>query len=200
MVPIQPKGSKTALFIVHGAGLNILSFKTLKDHMDPEQPIYGFQAKGLDGKEAMLTSVEEIASHYNDALLATQLKGPYKLAGYSSGGIIAYEMAKQLMDRGEQISTLALLDTYAYAHYGRNTYLGKKLAFGNYIANKALHVLKQLLLSREGFNYRVGVTKANLKKFYLRLKRIRIPCLKWITIGNMKAELLNTIRSWINTI
>ncbi|SDT20184.1 amino acid adenylation domain-containing protein [Maribacter dokdonensis] len=171
MVPIQPKGSKTPLFIVHGAGLNILSFKTLKDHMDPEQPIYGFQAKGLDGKEAMLTSVEEIASHYNDALLATQPKGPYKLAGYSSGGIIAYEMAKQLMDRGEQISTLALLDTYAYAHYGRNSYLGKKLAFGNYIANKALHVLKQLLLSREGFNYRVGVTKANLKKFYLRLKK-----------------------------
>lgn len=171
LVPIQPKGAKTPLFIVHGAGLNILSFKTLKDHLDPDQPIYGFQAKGLDGKEPLLTSVEEIASHYNKALLATQPKGPYMLAGYSSGGIIAYEMAKQLMDKGEKISSLVLLDTYAYAHYGRNTYIGKKLAFGNYIANKALHVLKQLLLSREGFNYRVGVTKANLKKLYLRLKK-----------------------------
>ena len=171
LVPIQPKGVKTPLFIVHGAGLNILSFKTLKDHMNPDQPIYGFQAKGLDGKEPLLTSVEEIASHYNEALLATQPKGPYMLAGYSSGGIIAYEMAKQLMDKGEKISSLVLLDTYAYAHYGRTTYIGKKLAFGNYIANKAVHVLKQLLLSREGFNYRVGVTKANLKKLYLRLKK-----------------------------
>ncbi|WP_405410867.1 non-ribosomal peptide synthetase [Maribacter sp. Asnod1-A12] len=171
MVPIQPNGSKAPLFIVHGAGLNILSFKTLKDHMNPDQPIYGFQAKGLNGKEELLTSVEEIAAHYNEALVATQPKGPYMLAGYSSGGIIAYEMARQLMDKGEEVSTLALLDTYAYAHYGKSTSLGKKLAYGNYIANKTLHVLKQLLLSREGFNYRVGVTKANLKKFYLRLKK-----------------------------
>ncbi|MEP2281000.1 amino acid adenylation domain-containing protein [Maribacter sp.] len=170
MVPIQPNGLKTPMFIVHGAGLNILSFKTLKDHMDSDQPIYGFQAKGLDGKEELLQSVEEIASHYNEALLATQPKGPYKLAGYSSGGIIAYEMAKQLMAKGETIATLALLDTYAYAHYGKSTSLGKKLAYGNYLANKTLHVLKQLS-NREGFKYRVGVTKANLKKLFLRLKK-----------------------------
>ncbi|MDF4201851.1 amino acid adenylation domain-containing protein [Maribacter sp. SA7] len=170
MVPIQPNGSKTPLFIVHGAGLNILSFKTLKDYMDPDQPIYGFQAKGLDGKEALLTSVEEIAAHYNEALLATQPQGPYVLAGYSSGGIIAYEMAKQLMAKGETISTLALLDTYAYAHYGKSTSLGKKMAYGNYLANKTLHVLRQLS-SVEGFKYRIGVTKANLKKLYLRLKK-----------------------------
>ncbi|WP_396632336.1 amino acid adenylation domain-containing protein [Maribacter sp. R86514] len=170
LVPIQPNGSRTPLFIVHGAGLNILSFKTLKDHMDPGQPIYAFQAKGLDGKEDLLTSVEEIAAHYNEALLATQPKGPYKLAGYSSGGIIAYEMAKQLMANGEEISALALLDTYAYAHYGKSTTLGKKLAYGNYLANKTLHVLRQLS-SVEGFKYRIGVTKANLKKLYLRFKK-----------------------------
>ncbi|WP_282049074.1 non-ribosomal peptide synthetase [Maribacter aquivivus] len=170
MVPIQKNGSKTPLFIVHGAGLNILSFKTLKHNMDPEQPIYAFQAKGLDGKEDLLTSVEEIAAHYNESLLATQPKGPYKLAGYSSGGIIAYEMAKQLMAKGEEISALVLLDTYAYAHYGKSTSLGKKIAYGNYLANKTLHVLKQLS-SREGFKYRIGVTKANLKKLYLRLKK-----------------------------
>ncbi|WP_036151603.1 non-ribosomal peptide synthetase [Maribacter forsetii] len=170
MVPIQPKGSITPLFIVHGAGLNILSFKTLKDHMNPDQPIYGFQAKGLDGKESLLSSVEEIAAHYNEALLATQPKGPYKLAGYSSGGIIAFEMAKQLMAKGEEISALALLDTYAYAHYGKSTSIGKKLAYGNYLANKTLHVLKQLS-NVEGFKYRVGVTKTNLKKLYLRLKK-----------------------------
>lgn len=170
LVPIQTKGSKTPLFIVHGAGLNVLSFKSLKDHMDPDQPIYGFQAKGLNGKEELLTSVEEIAAHYNEALIATQLKGPYMLAGYSSGGIIAYEMAKQLMEKGEKVSTLALLDTYAYAHYGRSTSLGKKMAYGNYLFNKSLHVLRQLL-NKEGFKYRVGVTKTNLKKLYLRLKK-----------------------------
>tara|TARA_R110001599_G_scaffold223435_2_gene422598 strand:- start:184 stop:1365 length:1182 start_codon:yes stop_codon:yes gene_type:complete len=170
LVPIQTKGSKTPLFIVHGAGLNVLSFKSLKDHMDPDQPIYGFQAKGLNGKEELLTSVEEIAAHYNEALIATQPKGPYMLAGYSSGGIIAYEMAKQLMEKGEKVSALALLDTYAYAHYGRSTSLGKKMAYGNYLFNKSLHVLRQLL-NKEGFKYRVGVTKTNLKKLYLRLKK-----------------------------
>ncbi|WP_291967827.1 non-ribosomal peptide synthetase [Maribacter sp.] len=170
MVPIQPKGSKKPLFIVHGSGLNILSFKTLKDHMDPDQPIYGFQAKGLDGKEELLQSVQEIAAHYNESIMAVQPKGPYVLAGYSSGGIIAYEMAKQLMAKGEEISSLALLDTYAYAHYGKSTTLGKKLAYGNYLANKTLHVLRQLS-SREGFKYRIGVTKTNLKKLYLKLKK-----------------------------
>tara|TARA_R110000751_G_C13749726_1_gene478218 strand:- start:1077 stop:1658 length:582 start_codon:yes stop_codon:yes gene_type:complete len=92
------------------------------------------------------------------------------LAGYSSGGIIAYEMAKQLMEKGEKVSALALLDTYAYAHYGRSTSLGKKMAYGNYLFNKSLHVLRQLL-NKEGFKYRVGVTKTNLKKLYLRLKK-----------------------------
>ncbi|WP_186741644.1 non-ribosomal peptide synthetase/type I polyketide synthase [Spirosoma utsteinense] len=112
LVPIRPKGSKIPLYIVHGAGLNVLLFNALTVHLDPEQPIFGLQAKGLNGLDEPLTSIEDIAAHYIDAITRQNPSGPYALAGYSSGGIIAYEMSRQLLDRGKEVKLLALFDTH----------------------------------------------------------------------------------------
>jgi len=114
LVPIKPAGSRPPLYIVHGAGLNVLIFNALPGHMHPDQPVYGLQAKGLDGVEAPLTTIEEMAAHYVAAVVAHRPSGPIALAGYSYGGIIAYEMAKQLLAAGREISFLGMLDTYAY--------------------------------------------------------------------------------------
>ncbi|TWI96343.1 amino acid adenylation domain-containing protein [Mucilaginibacter frigoritolerans] len=113
LVPIKPKGSKMPLYIVHGAGLNVLLFNALAMNMDEEQPVYGLQAKGLNGIDEPLDVMEEIAANYNAEIIAQNPDGPYALAGYSLGGTIAYEMARQLMEMGKEVKMLALFDTYA---------------------------------------------------------------------------------------
>ncbi|PTQ96709.1 amino acid adenylation domain-containing protein [Mucilaginibacter yixingensis] len=114
LVPIKPVGSKMPLYIVHGAGLNVLLFNTLAMNMDSDQPVYGLQARGLNGIDEPYDKMEDIAGHYVNEIIAQNPNGPYALAGYSFGGIIAYEMAKQLEARGKQVKLLAMFDTYAY--------------------------------------------------------------------------------------
>ena len=113
LVPIKPKGLKMPLYIVHGAGLNVLLFNALAMNMDDEQPVYGLQARGLNGVDEPLDVMEDIAANYISEILAQNPDGPYALAGYSLGGTIAYEMARQLMAMGKEVKMLAVFDTYA---------------------------------------------------------------------------------------
>ena len=112
VVPIQPSGSKPALFCVHGVGGNVLNLRQLARRMSPDYPFYGLQAQGLDGKRPGLQSLEEMAAHYIKEIRTVQPQGPYFLGGYSLGGLIAYEMAHQLSAKGEEVALVALLDTY----------------------------------------------------------------------------------------
>jgi amino acid adenylation domain-containing protein len=114
LVPIKPTGHKMPIYIVHGAGLNVLLFNALAMNMDEDQPVYGLQAKGLNGIDEPLSDLVEIAAHYNESIMAQNPTGPYALAGYSFGGIIAYEMAKQFEAMGKEVKMLAMFDTYAY--------------------------------------------------------------------------------------
>jgi len=113
LVPIKPNGAKMPLYIVHGAGLNVLLFNALAMNMDDEQPVYGLQAKGLNGVDEPLDVMEEIAANYITEIIAQNPTGPYALAGYSLGGTIAYEMAHQLIQMGKEVKMLAVFDTYA---------------------------------------------------------------------------------------
>ncbi|WP_162344120.1 non-ribosomal peptide synthetase [Cyclobacterium salsum] len=113
LVAIKKTGSKPPLYIVHGGGLNILPFYAVAREMDREQPVFGIQAKGLDGIEQPLHTVEEIASQYLSEILQQNPDGPYFLAGYSLGGIIAFEMATQLKKMGKSVEKLVFFDTYA---------------------------------------------------------------------------------------
>ncbi len=114
LVPIRAGGRKNPLYIVHGAGLNVLLFNSLVSNMDPDQPIFGLQAKGLDGVSGALQSIPEIASYYISELRAQNPYGPYNIAGYSFGGYVAYEMAKQLIRSGQKVNFVGLFDTIAY--------------------------------------------------------------------------------------
>ncbi|MGN6393942.1 MAG: non-ribosomal peptide synthetase [Mucilaginibacter sp.] len=113
LVHIKPTGSKMPLYIVHGAGLNVLLFNALAMNMDDDQPVYGLQARGLNGIDEPLDVMEEIAANYISEILAQNPDGPYALAGYSLGGTIAYEMARQMMAMGKEVKLLAVFDTYA---------------------------------------------------------------------------------------
>ena len=110
LVPIQPKGSKSPLFCVHPIGGNTLEYANLAKYLSNDQPVYGLQAQGLDGKEAFLHQVEDMAELYIKEMRAFQPNGPYLLIGYSFGGLVAFEMAQQLHAQGQKVALLALLD------------------------------------------------------------------------------------------
>jgi amino acid adenylation domain-containing protein len=138
LVPIKPQGTKTPLYIVHGAGLNVMIFNTLSRQLHPEQPVYGLQAKGLDGIEQPSESVEAMAAHYVAAITAANPAGPYALAGYSFGGIVAFEMARQLTAAGKQVKFLGMFDTYADKSDRDEPWMGRKL-------NRSVLFVKRLL-------------------------------------------------------
>jgi polyketide synthase PksN len=113
LVPIQPDGNELPIFGVPGAGGDVLSLRPLSMAFGTQQPFYGLQAAGLDGKTLPLNSVEETARTNIAALRTAQPLGPYTLLGHSYGGVIAYEMARMLLDQGEEIASLILLDSIA---------------------------------------------------------------------------------------
>jgi amino acid adenylation domain-containing protein len=170
LVPIKPNGNKMPLYIVHGAGLNVLLFNTLASGMDADQPVYGLQAKGLNGVDEPLSNIIDIAAHYNASIIAQNPNGPYALAGYSFGGIIAFEMARQFMEQGKQVKMLAMLDTYAYRSPYYDPWLTMQVKRGRFFARK----LYYNLLFPNGFTNTVvhtgkaakrGVTKLAWKLF-----------------------------------
>jgi aspartate racemase len=92
-------------------GGNVLGFEALSRHLGPDQPVYGLQAVGLEGKQAPLTDVEEMADYHVRAVLEFQPEGPYLLAGQSFGGLVAFEMARRLRASGHRQVMVALFDT-----------------------------------------------------------------------------------------
>lgn len=112
LLAIQPHGSQPPFFCVHAIGANVLNYRLLANYLGEDQPFYGFQSRGLDGISEPHTTVEAMAASYIDELKMVQPTGPYYLGGGSAGGTIAFEMARQLTERGEVVANVILIDTY----------------------------------------------------------------------------------------
>jgi len=111
LVPLQPGRRKPPLFCIHPAGGAVFCYLPLAAALGPDQPVYGLQARGLEPGERTATSVEQMAAQYLEEIRTLQPTGPYHLLGWSFGGLIAYEMGRQLQTQGERVALLALLDT-----------------------------------------------------------------------------------------
>jgi len=101
------------LYLVPGIGGVVLGLSYLAQHLGPDQPLYGLQARGVKDDENPCGSIEEMAAYYIDAVREAQPQGPYFIGGYSFGGIVAFEMARQLRAAGQSVGILAILDTEA---------------------------------------------------------------------------------------
>lgn len=112
LVPIQPKGNKIPFFCVHGGFGNVLNFYDLTRYLGKDQPFYGLQARGVDGKQPPFASLIEMAAEYVKQIRAVQPEGPYMVGGFSMGGEAAYEIAQQLHAQGQEVALVALLDTH----------------------------------------------------------------------------------------
>ncbi|PTX92718.1 non-ribosomal peptide synthetase [Opitutus sp. ER46] len=110
IVEIQAQGTRPPLHLVHGVGGGMFwGYANLARHLGTDQPLLAFKSRGLDGLPEWPT-IEEMAASYVADLRAAQPHGPYQLGGYCFGGIVAYEMARQLQEQGETVALLALIN------------------------------------------------------------------------------------------
>jgi len=101
LVPMKKTGKRPPFFCVHGGAGSTLFMHRLAARMDVDQPFYGIEPEGMDGRRFKHTTLEDIAAHYLCEIRKLQPNGPYCFGGYCFGGIVAYEMAQQLLRQGE---------------------------------------------------------------------------------------------------
>lgn len=134
LVSLQSTGSLEPIFAVPGAGGNALSLQQLSHALGEEQPFYSLDPVGLDGA-APMTDIATIAAFNLAALRTVRPYGPYRLLGYSNGGVVAFEMARQLQAEGEQVSSLVLLDSLSPAQReGEGYEMMTTMVFNHFIA------------------------------------------------------------------
>lgn len=106
------KAERSPFFLCAGMFGNVMNLRHLAGHVGADQPFYGLQAKGVDGKSEPHRTFEEQAAAYLEEVRKVQPHGPYYLGGFSGGGIVAYEMAQQLRAAGEEVGVLIMLDSW----------------------------------------------------------------------------------------
>ncbi|HLM56810.1 MAG TPA: amino acid adenylation domain-containing protein [Pyrinomonadaceae bacterium] len=113
IVPIQPKGSKPPFFCVHTGSGEVLCYEPWARYMGEDQPFYGVQDHFAYKAGDPEISIEEMAASYVGAVRAAQPEGPYLLGGWSFGGLVAFEMARQLREQGQDVPLLVVVDAGA---------------------------------------------------------------------------------------
>ncbi|MFL1428176.1 MULTISPECIES: non-ribosomal peptide synthetase [unclassified Nocardiopsis] len=111
LLPIQPDGDAPPLFCIHPASGMAWSFSGLPRLLGPDQPVYGLQSPVLTGA-APAADVEALAADYLERIRSVRPRGPYRLLGYSFGGMVAHAVASLLRENGEEVEFLALVDSY----------------------------------------------------------------------------------------
>lgn len=149
LVPIQAGGSRPPLVLVPGIGGNVICYAGLAQLLGPEWPVYGLQSLGLDGREAPLTRIEDIAAHFIKEIQTVQSEGPYYLGGVCMGGIVAFEMAQQLRSRGHDVALLALMETWPPEAIERNRFYERSSSL-RALTQQARWSLNKLIPLRRG--------------------------------------------------
>ncbi len=117
LVQLKAGSAEPSIFITHGLGGSVMDFFQVVKHIQTPRAIYGMQQKGIDGAEEPSQSIEEMARYSLEAVKQLQPHGPYLLVGYSLGGLVTLEMARQLNAAGETVALLAMLDSYPEIRY-----------------------------------------------------------------------------------
>jgi thioesterase domain-containing protein/acyl carrier protein len=171
LVPIRPQGTRSPLFLVHGAEGNVLLYRQVSQYLEEGHPVYGLQSRGLDGKGILDRTIGEMASRYVKEIIALQPHGPYIVGGYCMGGTVALEMARQLTSMGEQVSLVILLETYNAALFSRAR--SRILAPLHFAENLWFHVANVALLPpRERLRFLAEKASVELTRIRIRLQSL----------------------------
>jgi len=184
LVPIRTDGKGIPLFIVHGAGGNVLIYRDLSKYILDNISIYGLQSYGLESYCEPLTTIEEMAKAYIEEIKKIQANGPYLLCGYCMGGTVALEIASELRKMGDEVSFLALLETYNWSELPSRSIYDKT----KFIIEKFVYHWKNFnLLSNEG------------KKAFIRTKSYDLRKRTKIWLGKFISILFQTDYQQVNT-
>lgn len=180
LVLLQPSGSKPPLFFSHGVGGNTLRNHILTRLLGSDRPLYGFQARGNDGIQNPRTRIEDMAASYIKEMQSVQPEGPYFLAGFCFGGLVAYEMAGQLQAQGQKVALLAMFDAFSPKLINQNDSKTARHRFLNYHLNN---------LAQVGFQGKITYVlgkieeRSNRTKQQILKKLKRIACNFYISQG-----------------
>jgi thioesterase domain-containing protein len=108
IVPLQPRGTRTPVFALAGHNGDVFCYRALAQHLGDDQPFFGLEPPGLDGRSEPLTRVEDLAAYFVEQMRAFHPTGPYMLAGFCAGGTVAFELARQLSRGGASVRSVAL--------------------------------------------------------------------------------------------
>jgi thioesterase domain-containing protein len=128
IVPLQASGTRTPVFAAPGHNGDVFCYRALAQRLGEDQPFFGLQPPGVDGQDAPLERVADLAACFARQIRAFRPQGPYIIAGYCAGGTVAYELAQQLARGGAQISLLALFGAPYPAHFRLRARLRQHLA------------------------------------------------------------------------
>lgn len=130
IVTMRAGGAAAPLFLVHDPSGETLVYRNLVRALGDERPIHGIQARGVDRTCAPLTDIAAMADHYADEVQRVAPVGPYHLAGFCMGGVLAYETAVRLHERGATVGFVGLIDSVPFGHIG-----GDRTTVGNRITD-----------------------------------------------------------------
>src|SRR5690606_19008493 len=151
---------------IHGAGSYVGTFFVLAKRLDPDQPVYGIQARGLNGIDEPFSNIPEMAALYVKEIVKHNPEGPYYIGGQSFGGYVAYEMAKQMKQLDREVKKLLLFDIDAYQN---ETTLSRWQKVGNRLSNEFRKRYMDVSLL-----FKHSDTFIKLKKASIERKRVKL--------------------------
>jgi acetoacetyl-CoA synthetase len=169
-VQLKAGSQKTPIIIAHGLD-GRASFSGLAKRIQTDHPIYGIQAKGVDGLEEPLDRIEDMAQFYLDNLNELQSHGPYMLIGYSFGGLVALEMAQRLSEQKKDVGLLVLVDAYPHPRY---LSVDQRLRLSAQRTINHLLAMKQRTM-RGAFSYVWGEFERRLRDAGVHSRGTRVP-------------------------
>lgn len=179
LVPMQPVGGKRPFFFVHGGAGQVFHYHELATALGTERPFYAVQPQGWDQHRVAVPTIAELAAAYLDEIRTVQASGPYHLGGYCFGGLIAFEMARQLQLAGETVATLVVVDPspikrmpvgpggskrawQRHQHALTQRSPGEKL---HYLRTSARHRLQTVVRTARGVMSRAGLGRLGLRLY-----------------------------------
>jgi len=128
IVPLQPAGSRPPVFAVPGHNGDVFCYRALSQALGKDQPVYGLQPPGVDGRDAPLASVEALAAYFADQIRAFGPAAPVIIAGFCAGGTIAFELAQQLLAGGAAVDSVALFGSPYPVFFSRTAQAWRRIA------------------------------------------------------------------------
>ncbi|OQW39408.1 MAG: hypothetical protein A4C66_11135 [Nitrospira sp. HN-bin3] len=145
LITIQPNGSTVPMFLIPGVKGNVLGFAPLARLLSRTFPVYGLQPRGYDGNAEPFRSIPEMAHHYVEEIVACIPQSPYVIVGACTGGLVAYEMAQQLVARGAAVTLVVLNSWHPSSYQQYDTTLSRGLASPRLLLSRMKRNLDALL-------------------------------------------------------